>query len=421
MNIKGLITKEGSPSSHPILLSREKQIPCVIGIDDTFAKLLQNNGAIVTIDGLNKVIYEGEVARKEASAEDLAQQFAPIKLRKWPNTLEALPHLLHNKMVVLEDGKYWRRTPTYPLTGFQQELNMLRFALAPSLVDPTHTSQISAKVVDGYTCNELVPFEEFVALFEAMTIEDAFSFQEDQSACMKEFMQLSQEFTFEPSHWHRFINAYARFRAYIWLGGGLRAYAERQVDQMGLALELPIFYLEESAHVLQGDMDELDVQMSQDIYECATHFKDQEMPPNIQELKAKNPAQFEVLLNLSNKYRFEHAISLDKETDLNFVYKRVLQEVASIRSGAVFATSKKEHPNREVLPDAPELRDWLKLSIWNRILQSDSHHLDARSKVLVRPKLLDLGDRLVQKGILTKPEQIFDASIDEIARYMKLV
>jgi len=421
VNIRGLITKEGSPSSHPILLSREKKVPCVIGIDDTFEKLLSSNGAIVTIDGLNKVIYEGVVARKEASAQDLAQQFAPIQLRKWPNTIESLPHLLHNKMVVAHEGKYWRRTPTYPVTGFQQELNMLRFALVPMLIGQNGFSKISAKVIDGYTCNELVPFEEYVSLFKSMTINEAFSFHEAQSMCMKEFMRLSQEFTLESSHWHRYIETYARFRAYIWLGGGMRSYAERKVDKMGLALELPTFYLDESAHVLQADMDEIDVQMSQDIYECATLLRDQEMPPTIQELKVKNTALFDVLLNLSHKYRFEHAISLDKETDLNFVYKRVLQEVTSIRSGAVFATSKKEHQNREVLPDAPELRDWLKLSIWNRILQSDSHHLDARAKVLVRPKLLELGNLLVQKRMLAHSEQIFDCSVDQIARYIELV
>jgi len=419
VNIKGLITKEGAPSSHPILLSREKKVPCVIGIDDTFEKLLTSNGTVITIDGLNKVIYEGVVAQKEASAADLAQQFAPIKLRQWPNTLEALPHLLHNKMVVSHEGKYWRRTPTYPLKGFQQELNMLRFAVAPFLVGQEGASQISAKVIDGYTCNELVPFEEYMSLFGSMQLKEAFSFHEAQLACMKEFIELSQEFTLEPSHWHRFIDAYAKFRAYIWLGGGMRSYAERKVDEMGLALELPTFYLEESSHVLQADMNEMDAQMSQDIYECATNLKDHEMPPTIQELRAKNAELFDLLLTLSNKYRFEHAISLDKETDLNFLYKRVLQEIASVRSGAVFATSKKEHQNREVLPDAPELRDWLKLSIWNRILQSDSHHLDAQSKVYVRPKLLQLGDQLVKKGILAHPEDVFNCSIEEIAQHME--
>src|SRR5690606_30667786 len=71
-NIKGLITREGSPSSHSILLAREKKIPCVIGIHENFENLVKMNGQIVTIDGINRIIYEGKVPTKNAKAEDLA-------------------------------------------------------------------------------------------------------------------------------------------------------------------------------------------------------------------------------------------------------------------------------------------------------------------------------------------------------------
>jgi len=116
---------------------------------------------------------------------------------------------------------------------------------------------------------------------------------------------------------------------------------------------------------------------------------------------------------LSSQYRFEHAISLDKEADLSFVRKRVIHEIDSMAQGRGLESSKHFNKNRELLLDAPELREWLRLSILNRILQSDSHYLDAREKMFVRPKLLELGAFLVQEKVFKNPEQIFDCSFDE--------
>ena len=408
-NIKGLITREGSPSSHPILLSREKRIPCVIGIDDTFENLVAKQGSVVTVDGMNKVIYEGEVAKKEANTADLMKQFEPIQLREWPDLEKSLPHLLYNKMAVQHEGKYWRRTPTYPLVGFQKELNMLRFSVVPELITNKEAPPVLAKVIDGYTCNEIVSFERYVSLLDGMGLREGAAFNAAQSSCMREFMKCSEQFTLDPEHWRKYINTYARFRSYIWLGGAYRAYAERKVDELGIKIELPSVYLDETSQVLQAQIPELDAAMSKEIHECAKKFKDRTDGP---EFEAE-------LQRLSSQYRFEHAISLDKEADLSFVRKRVIHEIDSMAQGGGLESSKHFNKNRELLPDAPELREWLRLSILNRILQSDSHHLDARAKMFVRPKLLELGAFLVQEKVFKNPEQIFDCSVDEVAEHMR--
>ena len=84
-NFKGMITQEGGPTSHPILLCRERKVPCVIGLtQEAFKNLTEYDGKYVTIDGINQLIYEGEVKLKAASPEDFNSQFEIAKEEEFP-------------------------------------------------------------------------------------------------------------------------------------------------------------------------------------------------------------------------------------------------------------------------------------------------------------------------------------------------
>jgi phosphohistidine swiveling domain-containing protein len=415
-NIKGLITQEGSPSSHPILLCREKKIPCVIGIHQAFDELIKNDNQTITLDGLNRIVYQGSVASRKANDSDLKKPFETVKIRQWPKIEDLLPPLLQNHSVIKFDEKYWRRTPTFPLSGFELELNIKRFEVVPSLLGKDGQVKVSAKAIDGYSCNEMVPFDEYVSLFEGFTLNDLMTFNRDHAKCMDEFSAITQNFRLDPEHWHRYIDTYSRLRAYIWLGSAFRAYAERKIDQLCTAIELPFFYFDECSQAIQAKMEEIDTLMHREIHLLAEHIQERNLPSDIKDLDQNLFAQIE---NLSKKYRFEQQISLDKPLDLRLVYKRVMLEVDAIRSGSTFETSKNTNPDQFLLPEYPELIEWLHQSTWNRILQSDAHHIEARAKAFVRPKLLELGQRLVQAKVLVQPEQIFSCSVEKIAEYMR--
>jgi hypothetical protein len=82
-----------------------------------------------------------------AHSEDLSKQFETIKIREWPDLRTSLPHLLHNQMVVEHENKYWRRTPTYPVSGFQRDLNLIRFEKVPTLLGNLEKSQSMQKLL----------------------------------------------------------------------------------------------------------------------------------------------------------------------------------------------------------------------------------------------------------------------------------
>lgn len=414
VNIAGLITREGSPCSHPILLCRERQIPCVIGIADGFEQLITYSGEIVTIDGFNKCVYQGKVPIKKVSQSDLSRQFETVAVREWPELSTSLPHLLHNKMAVEYEGAYWRRTPTYPVVGFQQELNMLRFDIVPALLNKEGKIQISAKVIDDYACCELKPFSDYVALFEGFEIKDLEQFNENHQKCIQMFEDYSSRCIASKTDWENYINSYARLRAFIWLGDALRSYALRKVEEIGAQIELPAFYLEECAKEIQSKIPEMDVEMHQKLHELA--FKFQEIPiyEHVEGLKDNHEEFYQEIETIGKKYRFEHKISLDKNLDLNFVYTQLKKEIEAVRKGKIFTTKKTPIPERIFLPEKNKLKRWLQTSIKNRILQSDSHHIDARAKEIARPQFLELGEVLVKKGLLNSSEEIFNCSLKTI-------
>ena len=78
-HLKGIITVEGSPTAHPMLVGRERHLPCVIGCIDALNRLRPYNKEWVTLDGLTKCVYVGKKPLIKASKEKLDSLFALVK------------------------------------------------------------------------------------------------------------------------------------------------------------------------------------------------------------------------------------------------------------------------------------------------------------------------------------------------------
>ncbi len=423
-NIEGIITCEGSPSSHSILLSREKGIPCVIGMpEEIFKTLLSLNGKEVTIDGHNQKVYEGVLPTKNAEISDLMHRFDPVEIKPSFTLAEMLPSWIHNKMVLEREGQYWRKTPTFPIKGFQAEINLRRFAYIGEIIEKPDV-KIEGRFIEGYVCFPLKDYDGQISFFEGMSLPLAKNFHQRQRKCMKDYMDLSSRFEWESDFWEKYIEISAKFRGFTWLGGLLRTYVDQKIGQLGRSMHLPKYYLDECAHAIQSEIPELDTQMHQEIHEFALEMSQEsnlsQGPQTVDALKESNPTMYQKFVSLAHRYRFEHQISLHRPIDYEMAYQRIRSEVEQIRRGHVFTTQKNEYKDHEYLPNT-ELSQWLRISIESRLLQSDSHHLEARSKALMRPQLLEFGRVLVEKGILSEVDQIFDASVQQIAQYIKEV
>ena len=69
---------EGSPTSHPMLIGRERSIPVVIGCPDAIDRLAPFDGAHCTLDGLAKCLYRGEM---ELKPEEILLMLLPSRIK----------------------------------------------------------------------------------------------------------------------------------------------------------------------------------------------------------------------------------------------------------------------------------------------------------------------------------------------------
>ena len=144
--------------------------------------------------------------------------------------------------------------------------------------------------------------------------------------------------------------------------------------------------------------------MQQDIYQLASQIGSFEAFQDFsQEIE-----------HLAKKYRFCANVSIEADLNLNILHKRLRDEIDQITKGKVFVTNKHKLNQTLFFPQNSQLYRWLCLSIYNRILQSNTHHYVIRSQWKIRDELLRLGSYWVSKGRLQQASDIFDLPSAEI-------
>lgn len=409
----GLITKQGGPTAHPILLCRERGVPSIVGIEDDFEALRKFAGQVVTLDGINRTIYSGKVKLKEASIEDLSKPFETVAVKEWPSAKKREIELQKSGALIFSEGENWLKSPLHPLKRLFQEINLNRFNRIPILIN--RSFPIKARVLDHFVCSDLAPYGECVERLKGMSIEECETFFRGQDENIKQYTLATQTFQLNLKSWQNFLDAVTDLRAYVWIGGIVRSHAERQLEIMASKLNVPQYYIEECTAAMQSQLEEEDSLMQESIYHLATKMAPLSLPSSVNNLGSELFSEVE---KLGYTYRFDKDMSIEKPLDLNLVYERLLLEVNEIKKGKTLTTMKKTVRNEEFFPEHPLLKRWLYLSIFNRVIQSNSHHVMIRGQWNVRTKLLELGQQLVSTSLLKTPEDIFDLSIEAITSHL---
>ncbi len=111
--LKGLVTEEGSATSHPMLIGRERGIVCLVACPAAVEIMTPYHGQTVTLDGLQKKLFFGEQKLKSANAKELQDRFAPPPPPLLPSDDESR-HFLRNfsRGFLAPDGSdvFWTAT-----------------------------------------------------------------------------------------------------------------------------------------------------------------------------------------------------------------------------------------------------------------------------------------------------------------------
>jgi len=61
---------DGSPTAHPMLIGRERNLPVICGVADLIDRMKPLDGQVITMDGLTKWLYKGAKKLRTADAKE---------------------------------------------------------------------------------------------------------------------------------------------------------------------------------------------------------------------------------------------------------------------------------------------------------------------------------------------------------------
>ena len=398
-HFKGMITQEGGPTSHPILLCRERKVPCVIGIQpDAFSKLIQLNGTLITLDGLNQNIYVGEMPLKQASKEDFKSRFDVIRPEVIGSFEEQIQSFKDYNLLIVDEGSYWQKKPTYRLDILMRDINLKGYQKRSKILGLDFFPS-DAKVIDGYLVERFMTEQEKLVYFSHFDVDQAVNFVKEHENTLKRYQELTDNFSLTKTNWREYVDLMSTLRGYIWLGYNFRLYANNKAAMLGEELMIPRFYVEAYAAQLQEEQIEEDTRLLEDMNHMAIM-----MAPyadmSLAQIKEQKPAIYNELIKLAFSYRFQDCLSFSAELDINLVFTRIINEIKNIDSD-VESTSSIKH---DYFPEETELKLWIESAVRNRIAQSNTHHLIIRGQWKVRAELLKLGEK----------DKIFNLSVDQV-------
>lgn len=431
---KGMITQEGGPTSHPMLLCRERKVPCVIGIPPSiFQMLLNYDGQYITIDGINQKIYEGKVQFKMATPEDFFVQFEVKKEYPLLSREDHIKELASYDLLIIENknGKevIWQKKPNYPLDKILQEINILSYAKRNSILR-IDDLPLEVSVINDYVAECFHTEQENLERFQKMDLVSCEQFIQRQEEINHKYLELCSNFKLTLKDWKEYINLASEFRADLLIGYYFRDYVNRQAIREAEALQIPQFYYDAFSEQLQSTMQEEDSLMVQNILELAKkieNFKRQSYQTVIElsTLEKHAPDIYLQLEKIAKQYRFQKNLSFSEDLDIKIAFKRIQTEIQNIGADKILdldissIIAKDLLSNEHYFPQDDVLRRWISLGIKSRILQSNCSHTWIRGQWPVREALLELGDTLVQQGILNDKIQIFNLSIEEVSGFLK--
>ncbi|MBA2729031.1 MAG: hypothetical protein H0U49_12775 [Parachlamydiaceae bacterium] len=428
-NFKGMITLEGGPTSHPILLCRVRKVPCVIGIQqNVFEKLKEYDGRYVTIDGINQNIYEGEIKFKAGSPEDFAFQFEMPK----EEAFQSADELKLFELIFVEknngDEVLWHSKPSHPLDKILQEINLIAFSKNAELLG-LGQGGYEVKVLNNYVVEKYRSAEEKFHEFSKFDLKYFESYIANQEEACNQYLQLCHNFTLTVENWKKYIDLTSEIRSYMIPGFNFRDYVGRQAVREANRLQIPKHYLEAYSEQLQSQIVEEDSLIVKEIHELALKINNiptskAEGAVSLAKLKEKTPEIYQELEMLAKHYRFKKNTSYIHDLDVEIAFKRILLEIESFEnSGNVSGIAATEDINNVsteyYFPQDDDLRRWMYLGVTSRILQSDSHHKLMRGQWSVREALLELGTVLTEQRELDHPKEIFNLSLNQISNYIQ--
>ena len=425
----GIITTEGNPTSHPVLISREKNVPCLVGVANAIGKFKDFDRQWVTLDGFRKCVYPGKLPLKRVNLSEVKDAFAVVEEEKLQAEVEMLKDLVAKGFMREENGKKWITGINANFSGALLCMVANAYSLREKAINDSGISDpVSLKTehrvffVDSQKETGKVydhwwlPHEEQLKICMRMELDHFSAFYKNKGDLMKKLVQQAKNFDLSIGAWKDIRNTYEEVTAYQLLGFLERYPLIHKTYELAKKAGIPrLFYEEYAASVPEFEFEE-DVAFLNETKKLALELKSKNWnldQLNLNDVQVADSELYEKVFFFSRQYKFS------KDEDWLSpppVDKALVKIISQVKSGDFDLVHKEDASASDIeyFSDQSQLREGMRLSIVKKLQQNDIHHVRSRAQWYLRDKIMILGEFMKQNQLIENAEKLLVMNIDEL-------
>ncbi|WP_010304353.1 PEP/pyruvate-binding domain-containing protein [Candidatus Odyssella thessalonicensis] len=429
----GIITEEGNPTAHPMLICREHSLPCLVGVPNVVEILKPYDGRSVTLDGFRKTVYLGRIPLKEVSLREIEEQFNSVKPEITRTDTEIIPELERRKLLIRSEGdqRLYVLNPGTELSGALLDLTLKAYTLRNKVlndtgVEPTISLNTKQKVMGDHKKGQI--YDEWWSdqrsqfnLCKDMTLGQAEAFYENQEHMLRSYMEVCQNFQLTTSCWQSFQEVFTELFAYKLLGILWPAHVQISTYSMASNLKTPQIFFDEYATHIQHQMqqeDNLLIEEAKRLRLKIDTILGMYTEISLKIIREQHPYLYDGIEKFSRNYKITKSENWVEEPPIELAFKRIISQ--SIEQETSNLLILKNINDTEFFTDYPELQRWIRLSVIQKIQRNNFHHIRLRGQWHVRDKLMELGKWLFSRGYITSDKEVLTIPCSEICSYIQI-
>jgi phosphohistidine swiveling domain-containing protein len=406
--MQGIVTTQGGTLSHAAIISREWGVAGIVGCEDAVERLKEYEGKAVTIDANRRSVYLGGLPLEERIADPKEESIEVQQTEE--KRIKPVEHLMQD-----EEGE-WLGRPNYQLGRLQLEIYWNAFdRLDEWLVLRPTRKKIKEGVI--YT---LFGQEDLGRKLDSLSVDELGQIYRRWVETERDFVQASETFELNEQSYRRFIDLYTWMNTFMDMAFTFNTHLERRLRKAAQEKRMPQTFYDEALTFLEGIVEHEDTKREREAVELGKgilpHYqKGKDAMQMFREIGQQDHGLSDRIVAYSKSYRFGRS-DFRSDSPIERVMRRL---VDTIEMGLNPPQEYAEPKDVGYFPEDPEFQKLLELAVKCKIQANNFHHTKARGQWMFRDAMLDLGNKLTEKGVLSEPLSIFELSIDEVSRLVR--
>jgi phosphohistidine swiveling domain-containing protein/glycogen synthase len=409
----GAIADIGGPGSHTSVVMREQGKPAIVGAQNAIEILRGYDNQTVTLDATQRIVFLGEVPQDAIYVADNVQPMYGSLDRETEDESWDEANRTGQTHSIDDVGERWIGKPNYVITPFVQEIYLrahrwaadrLGVKTALKIIDDIHV--VNFHDIFGWRIN-----------MRKMNLDELEELHRERMENAKNYLAASESLELNPESVDNWIRYFVGLNAFIGIGYIVYRVTEGLFEQELSRKQIVEPYYSQVRPAMGASIGETDATASlRDYKELLDEVRRDDtlreyigaIPAHsIEEIATRYPALYMKLKRYSYNYkiakRTEPTIS-----PLEPVWETVRRLNADIAEGrSVDVTNPTPE---EFYPDDTQFTRTARLALEAEKARQNSHHQKMRGLWLFREKLQPLVNYLIERGIITSYDDIFNYS-----------